>query len=381
MVPMPRPEVSDTVAQLTARFGAATFTTAQAEAVGIAAHRVKSAVRAGEVLRLRRGHYRVTVTSRGADGIRRSQQSASAVSGLTTLEESRVRDAITALSGIPAALGLLRAGEAWGIPTWEIPPAPMPTIFVPKGSGVRSGVRSGLRFSIREVSTNRIVTGPGGIPMTDPLLTGVHLAEARELSRGAQLVVLHGAMRRQAELDEAVWHWHSNSSCDPDSFAFADERLDVHSLARLVADPGFRQGLIERAVATAVGANLRGVRRVINALKLADPRVETPLESLSWAAFLSAGILLPKPQALVRGESGTVWRVDFLFEGRVIGECDGAIKYHAGHSLWQEKKRQMDLENAGYIVVRWTWEEIISHPQVVLARIALALSRTRRAAL
>lgn len=380
MVAMPRPEVMDTVGRLTARFGSTTFTTAQAEAAGIAVHRVKSAVRAGDVLRLRRGHYRLAVTSAGTDDNRRSQQPMSPVPGLTPLEESRVRDAITALPKVPAALGLVRAGGAWEIPTWEIPPSPTPTIFVPKGSGIRSGVRNGLRFAIREVSADHIVTGPGGIPMTDPLLTGIHLAEARNLSRGAQLVMLHGAMRRQAEFDEAVWHWHADSSYDLAGCTAADERLDVHHLARLVADPGFRQALIDRAVATAAEANLRGVRRVITALNLADPRVETVLESLSWAAIIGADVPLPTPQALVRGESGRIWRVDFLFEGRVIGECDGAMKYHGGQSLWEEKKRQMDLENAGYIVVRWTWEEIVHHPHIVLARIALALSRARRAA-
>lgn len=380
MVPMPRPEVLDTVRRLTSHFGDSTFTTAQAQAAGIAAHRVKSAVRTGDVLRLRRGHYRLAVTSRGTHDSQQSQQPTSFVAGLTPLEESRVRDAITALPQIPAAVGLVRAGAAWEIPTWEIPPSPTPTILVPKGSGVRSGVRNGLRFAMREVSEDHIVMGPGGIPMTDPLLTGIHLAESRRLSLGAQLVVLHGAIRRQAEFDEAVWRRHFDASCDVSEGTAADERLDSHDLARLMADQGFRRALIDRAVTTAAEANLRGVRRVIKALHLADPRVETALESLSWAAFIGAGIPLPTPQALVHGESGKIWRVDFLFDGLVIGECDGAVKYHAGQSLWQEKKRQMDLENAGYVVVRWTWEEIVSHPHVVLARIALALSRARRAA-
>lgn len=77
----------------------------------------------------------------------------------------------------------------------------------------------------------------------------------------------------------------------------------------------------------------------------------------------------------VSGASGRSWRVDFLFGGRVIGECDGAVKYAETDSLWKERKRQADLEAAGYIVVRWTWEEIVYHPHAVLARIALARAR------
>lgn len=111
-------------------------------------------------------------------------------------------------------------------------------------------------------------------------------------------------------------------------------------------------------------------------MRIADPRVETALESLSWAQFHEWGLALPLPQANLRGASGVLWRVDFLFEGRVIGECDGAVKFHAGHTAWQEKRRQSDLEAQGYQFVRWTWEEIIREPEAVLARIALALRRS-----
>ena len=53
------------------------------------------------------------------------------------------------------------------------------------------------------------------------------------------------------------------------------------------------------------------------------------------------------------------------------------MKFHAGHTAWQEKRRQSDLEAEGYFFVRWTWEELLRHPAAVLARIALALRRSR----
>lgn len=376
MVIMPRYEVADTIRQLTAHFGGTTFTTAQAEAAGIAAHRVKSAVHAGAVLRLRRGHYRMAVTTSCTDYSPPAPQATSAVPGLSPLEESRVRDAITAIPNVAIALGLTSAGGAWQIPTWEIPPAPRPTVLVPRGSGIRSGARNGLHFAVREVSADHIVTGPGGIPMTDPMLTGVHLAGTAGLSLAAQLVVLHGALRRHAEYDEVLWTGHSRGPHDGPALIDTSVRLDSHELARLIADPDYRQVLLDHALATARGASVPGLRRVGKALEVADPRVETALESVSWAAFIDAGIEMPLPQALVRGASGALRRVDFLFGGRVIGECDGAVKYRSGESLWQEKKRQMDLERAGYIVVRWTWEEIVHRPEAVLARIAFALQRS-----
>lgn len=380
MVTMPRSEVTDTVCQLAMHFQGTTFTTAQAEAAGIAAHRVKTAVRTGDVLRLRRGHYRIAVDSEALSCAQRSQQPTSPVPGLTPLEESRVRDAITAMPTAPVALGLMSAGGSWEIPTWEIPPAPTPVLLVPRGSGLRSGERNGLRFVVREVRADRIVTGPGGIPMTDPLLTGIHLAGTTGLSLSAQLVVLHGAMRRHQEFDEAAWSAHAHGSHATHAHTVASTRLGSHELARLMADHDVRQALIERSMRVVSEASPRGTRRVMRALEVADPRVETALESLSWGAFHKAGMTMPTPQALVRGASGKLWRVDFVFGGRVIGECDGAVKYQSADALWQEKKRQMDLENAGYIVVRWTWEEIVYRPEVVLERIARALERAARLA-
>ena len=103
--------------------------------------------------------------------------------------------------------------------------------------------------------------------------------------------------------------------------------------------------------------------------------METALESLSWARFHECGFEIPIPQARVRGASGRLWRVDFLFKGLVVGECDGAVKYHDGYTPWKEKQRQSDLEGAGHPVVRWTWEEITRRPDSVLARIALAMTR------
>ncbi len=111
-------------------------------------------------------------------------------------------------------------------------------------------------------------------------------------------------------------------------------------------------------------------------MRIADPRVETALESLSWAQFHEWGLEMPVPQVSLKGASGVLWRVDFLFGGRVIGECDGAVKFHAGHTAWQEKRRQSDLEAEGYVFVRWTWEELLRQPGAVLARLDLALRRS-----
>lgn len=387
MVPMPRSEVRDTARVLGAHFGRGTFTTAQAHDAGVPAHRVASAVRAGAVLRMWRGHYRVAgaadpraeapaSASVDADvGSRVGAQEPSArpvIPGLSPLETERVLDSIAGLPGVPAALGHASAARAWGLPTWRVPSPSAPVIVIPRGADVRPGRRHGVRFVVKDVDPRRVVMAPGGVPVTDPLLTAIHVAEPPAQCLGARLVVLHGGIRRQTELHAAL------ASPASALYAAAQERLDTRELARLMADPDVRRSLVDEAIQVASTADIRSAQRVIETLNVSDPRVETALESLSWAAFLDAGMDMPTPQALVRGHSGALWRVDFLFAGVVVGECDGAVKYHEGQSLWREKKRQLDLENAGYIVVRWTWEEIVYQPHVVLARIALAVSRAAR---
>ena len=234
----------------------------------------------------------------------------------------------------------------------------MPVLWVPRSQLVRRGIQAGVRLVPCDLDPTRVVLGPGGLPISDPILSAIHVAARPRLSLAARLVVLNGGLRRLLE-------W-SRAGMTP---------LDSHTFADWTSDPGCRERLLAEGRDALSKADIRVAGRVAQALDVADPRLETALESISWAQVLIAGVELPVPQARVRGASGTLWRADFLFGTRVIGECDGAVKYRAGYTPWEEKRRQSDLEAAGFIVVRWTWEEIVYRPHTVLARIALALAR------
>lgn len=362
---MPRPEVAATAATLHQAFGSGTFTSAQAATIGVTPHRLWSATRSGLVVRLEQGRYRVA-GGQGAD--------ARVPQGLTAQAAARVHDRILrlALEGTVAALAPVSAVSAWELPTYEVDAPEHPVLWVPRHCTLTTGVRGGVRLARRDIDARRIVIGPGQVPMTDPLLTAVHLAALPGLSLAARLVVLHGGLRRQ-------WEWIEAGA----------GRFDHRDMARYMADARIQQILREELADVLAHADLSGrgragvsvalprsVRlRLQEAVGILDARVETPLESISWALFHQGGIALPTPQARVRGASGVLWRVDFLFEGHVIGECDGAVKYHGGYTAWQEKRRQSDLEAEGYAFVRWTWEELHSDPDRILARIDLALNR------
>jgi hypothetical protein len=95
---------------------------------------------------------------------------------------------------------------------------------------------------------------------------------------------------------------------------------------------------------------------VTRALFLADGRRESPLESRSFVFFNDAGLrVLSRRRGSRTRTDSSLRRVDALWRNhRVIGECDGAVKYDidaAPTMLLAEKRRQELLEDLGYIVV------------------------------
>ncbi len=110
-------------------------------------------------------------------------------------------------------------------------------------------------------------------------------------------------------------------------------------------------------------------RHLLEVVPLADPRRESALESLSYGRMRQAGLPLPAMQVPIRTSVGTVYP-DFLWaDFLLIGEADGFGKYDDPESLAREKIRQQALEELGFLVIRWTSEEMRLRPAAVLARI------------
>jgi hypothetical protein len=117
-----------------------------------------------------------------------------------------------------------------------------------------------------------------------------------------------------------------------------------------------------------------GRRRAIAVVEFATGLSESPLESVSRVLFADAGLPTPELQAQIFDGTTFVARVDFRW-GRVIGEADGMSKYDDPLVLRREKLRQMQLEDLGFQVVRWTWDEVWRRPEIVLERLRRAFRR------
>lgn len=132
--------------------------------------------------------------------------------------------------------------------------------------------------------------------------------------------------------------------------------------AIMAADAALRERLttsaeIQLELADAIG--WPGVVQAREVLALADPRAESPLESITRLALHDDGFPAPELQVWMGAD-----RVDFYWPHyRLVLEADGRDKYSADQ-LWEEKKREQRLR--GFVeqvdsIERVVWSDITQH--------------------
>ena len=123
--------------------------------------------------------------------------------------------------------------------------------------------------------------------------------------------------------------------------------------------------------------HLGGLKHLRHAIDLAREGAQTPLETFSRLALRAEGLPEPELQVAFHDAEGLIGYVDMWWSSlRVIGEADGAMKYASTADLMREKAREDRLRALGFIVVRWTWDEIRSQPAAVAERVRRAARRT-----
>ncbi len=161
--------------------------------------------------------------------------------------------------------------------------------------------------------------------------------------------------------------------------AMSDLMWAVATLDSLVwQDPA---ALVELTHRVADWNGLGGVGTVREASGLARTGAQTALESISRFHLCQEGLPEPDLQVPFYDADGLIGYVDMAWPGlKVIGEADGLGKYRSGQDLIAEKIREDRLRALGWIVVRWTWEEIFRNPRAVAERIWRAAATARAAA-
>jgi len=238
------------------------------------------------------------------------------------------------------------AALAWELPSpdfndWTDLPI---SITLPATGGYRSSHGATGVHHVAQLPAGNVVRDGSGYLLTSLARTAVDLAAGRPLPEA--LVILDGAARRLCA-----------------GFVTTPRRSDF-------TNPRFITQVREQFLSTAQICRRTGLAPAIG---LCEPCRESAAESLSAGHFHCAGLPTPTFQAAIRTPIG-VFYPDFLWpELRVIGECDGAVKYTDPNAYLKEKQREQALRDQGYVVVRWLAKEILTSPAVVVDRVGRVL--------
>lgn len=127
-----------------------------------------------------------------------------------------------------------------------------------------------------------------------------------------------------------------------------------------------------------LGPAARSARRILAPIlderghDLAIP--ESALESLFVA--LIRGANLPQPARQLSAHRGTsrIGRLDFVYADRKINiEVDGRKHHVIRRDFQRDRERDNDLNLMGWIVLRFTWHDVLFRPNYVVDKIREAL--------
>lgn len=116
----------------------------------------------------------------------------------------------------------------------------------------------------------------------------------------------------------------------------------------------------------------RGSARARAVLPVADPRAESPMESVLRWLLHAAGVPRPDLQHVIWTPAGQ-FRADFAWpERKVLVEFDGAI-HREGRVFLRDLRRQNALVAAGWTVLRFSGADVLGRPEEVVAQVLRAL--------
>ena len=287
------------------------FTAAQARSAGLTSDQIRQRVRSGRWVALNRGVYR--------------RAEATVPDDLDVFARARVdhaqRAIAMALANAGSVIGFHSAAAVHGHPMFEALPDRV-ALIAPEGGW--NGRRPGVVIHRTELADDDVLQLR--VPVTTVARTWFDIARHHSL---ADSLALGDSALRRADVS-------------------GDDLLRV--MARSVAR--------------------RGTARARVAARYLDAARESVLESASFAYFVEHRLPLPRLQVELRTDAGRfVARVDVLWDGaRLVGECDGRLKYAVADDLYREKRREDEIRALGYGVIRWGMADLRSPALAVRIR-------------
>lgn len=122
-------------------------------------------------------------------------------------------------------------------------------------------------------------------------------------------------------------------------------------------------------------AHLRAVLRWV------DVNSGSVLESLLRVLLCRAGLAPPETQLVLRDpQSGAAQRVDFAWpQERLVVEADGRRWHDPQDRRDHDRRRDNTCARLGWLVLRFSWADVVHRPEQVVGAVRAALATTARA--
>ena len=146
--------------------------------------------------------------------------------------------------------------------------------------------------------------------------------------------------------------------------------------ALAVADSALRAGVSrDHLLAIARDARGPGARRVRHVASLADGRAANPFESALRAICLEVEGLDVVPQVAIH-DPHFLGRPDLVdCRLRILLEADSFEWHGTREALVRDARRYNALVAAGWLVLRFTWDDVMHHPDLVAATLRSVVKR------
>ena len=159
----------------------------------------------------------------------------------------------------------------------------------------------------------------------------------------------------------------------PRTLLDAAARSSMDEVRRMLAQADYHRLLVVDDVIAVCGPGRRGSSRLRAGLHRHEPRIAMTRSELE-RRFLKecevAGIALPEVNAVVEG-----WTVDMLWRAeRIVVELDGRDNHSSPGQMERDRRKDLQLRAAGYVVVRYTWAQLVFEAPAVMADLRAILS-------
>ncbi|WNG90364.1 DUF559 domain-containing protein [Mycobacterium sp. ITM-2016-00317] len=132
----------------------------------------------------------------------------------------------------------------------------------------------------------------------------------------------------------------------------------------------------ELTIAAKAQAGRRGIVAVRDLIPLADPRAESPMESEARLAMLDGKLPAPLLQHELVDRGWRTWRVDFAWpDASLAVEYDGFDWHSDPERFARDRQKRAALQEIGWSMLSVVSEDVRKHPEVMVRRIANALTR------